>query len=226
MPHEVFISYSSQDKAVADAVCASIEAAGVRCWVAPRDISPGRNWGEAIIDAINNGRVMIVIFSSSANSSAQVMREVERAVNKGLSVLPFRIENVAPSESMEYFLSATHWLDALTPGLDEHIRVLVRTVQSLLGAAPAPEPAGAVYPQPQPAAPEPGKKSSSATVAIGIVLAIVLLIVLAGMIRSCRRARQPLRGRPAQMEQREDRRRPSQNNERRPERRPARFRKK
>src|SRR5665648_437323 len=31
--HDVFISYSHRDKAVADAVCAGLEAARIRCWV-------------------------------------------------------------------------------------------------------------------------------------------------------------------------------------------------
>lgn len=39
--HDVFISYASSDKPVADAVCAALEQRGIRCWIAPRDILPG-----------------------------------------------------------------------------------------------------------------------------------------------------------------------------------------
>ena len=69
MSHDAFITYSTHDKAVADATCAALEAAGIRCWIAPRDITPGAEWGEAIIDGINHCRVMILIFSASANDS-------------------------------------------------------------------------------------------------------------------------------------------------------------
>src|SRR4026207_352885 len=114
MPHDVFISYSSKDKVTADAVCATLEAKGVRCWIAPRDILPGMDWGEAIIDAINSPRVMGVVFSSHANTSQRIKREVERAVSKGLPVIPLRIEDVPLSKSLEYFISSPHWLDAMT----------------------------------------------------------------------------------------------------------------
>ena len=53
MPHDVFISYSSKDKNVADAVCAVLERNGIRCWVAPRDVIPGIVWGTAIVGAIH-----------------------------------------------------------------------------------------------------------------------------------------------------------------------------
>ena len=70
MPRDVFVSYSTRDKAAADAVCASLEINGLRCWIAPRDIVPGMDWGEAIIDAMNTSRVMVLVFSSHANTFA------------------------------------------------------------------------------------------------------------------------------------------------------------
>lgn len=122
MAHDVFISYSNKDKPVADAVCAGLEGRGIRCWVAPRDILPGFDWGAAIIDAISGAKVMVLIFSGNANASPQIKREVERAVAKGVKILPFRIEDVPMSKSLEYFISTPHWLDALTQPLEGHIR--------------------------------------------------------------------------------------------------------
>jgi tetratricopeptide (TPR) repeat protein len=132
MAHDVFISYSAKDKATADGVCATLEARGIRCWIAPRDILAGIDWGEAIIEAINASRVMILVFSSNANDSHQIKREVERAVSKGLPIIPLRIENVAPARSLEYFIGPVHWLDALTPPLENHLQSLAETVRLLL----------------------------------------------------------------------------------------------
>jgi len=115
MAHDVFVSYSTKDKPTADAICAALEANGIRCWIAPRDILPGSDWGEAIIDAIHACRAMVLVFSGSSNASSQIKREIERAVNVGIPVLPFRIEDVLPSKTLEYFISTQHWLDALTP---------------------------------------------------------------------------------------------------------------
>jgi TIR domain len=136
MAHDAFISYSSRDKTTADAACAALEAAGIRSWIAPRDITPGAEWGEAIIDAIGRARVLVLVFSTYANDSPQIRREVERAVHKGIPIVPLRIEDIAPTRSLEYFIGHVHWLDALTPPLEAHLRKLVEAVGSLLQIQP------------------------------------------------------------------------------------------
>ena len=114
MAFDAFISYSSKDKTTADAACAGLESAGVRCWIAPRDIRAGTEYAAGIVEGIDTCRIMVLIFSSSANASPQIRREIERAVSKGLTIVPFRIEDIAPTKAMEYYLGSIHWLDALT----------------------------------------------------------------------------------------------------------------
>jgi TIR domain len=132
MKFDTFISYSSADKATADAVCAKLEGICIRCWIAPRDVVPGREYAAAIIDAIDCCRVMVLIFSADANESRQIHREIERAASKGTPIVPLRIEEVTPTESMEYFLGGIHWLDALTPPLERHLQRLAETVEAIL----------------------------------------------------------------------------------------------
>lgn len=132
MAHDVFISHSHKDKPLADSVCAALEASKVRCWIAPRDITPGSSWGEAIINALNSCRVMVLVFSPDSNASPQVAREVERAVNRGIPIIPMRIADFSPTGAMEYFLSVPHWLDAMTPPIEQHIVKLTMVVKSLL----------------------------------------------------------------------------------------------
>jgi hypothetical protein len=115
MAHKVFICHSSTDKAVADAVCAALEAQRIPCWIAPRDILAGEEYGKSIVDALASCQIVLLVFSAHANGSPQVRREIERAVSKGKIIVPFRIEDVLPSDAMEFALSNTHWLDALTP---------------------------------------------------------------------------------------------------------------
>lgn len=141
MAHDVFISYSSKDKPTADATCATLEAGGIRCWMAPRDIRPGADWGEAIVEAIQGSRAFVLVFSENANLSVQIKREVERAINKAIPIIPLRIENVMPTKSMEFFLSTPHWLDAFTPPLEQHLTYLVEVIRSILeGRAVLPPP--------------------------------------------------------------------------------------
>jgi len=130
--HDIFISYSHEDKSVADAICATLESVNIRCWIAPRDVLPGQNYPSAIIQAIEQCRLMVMVFSSKSNNSDHVIRELTKAVSKGIIIIPFRIENVPPSQDMEYLIGIPHWLDALTPPLERHIEKLVQTVKVLL----------------------------------------------------------------------------------------------
>ncbi len=132
MAHDVFVSYASGDKSVADAVCATLESHGIRCWIAPRDVLTGMHYGEAIIDAIHECRIMVLVFSSKANLSPHIPKEIERAVSQGVTVMPLRIEDVAPGKSLDYFIGSVHWLDAITPPLEAHLQKLAANVQTLL----------------------------------------------------------------------------------------------
>lgn len=125
----VFVSYSSKNCEVAAAICAAIEESGVRVWIAPRNVAPGRHYGECIMDAINASKLMIVVFSADSIKSEQVLLEVERAASKGLSIIPFRIENVVPTKSMEYFLSSRHWMNAFAGPVAPHISALAALVE-------------------------------------------------------------------------------------------------
>jgi formylglycine-generating enzyme required for sulfatase activity len=130
--HEVFISYSARDKRWADAACAVLEGHRIRCWIAPRDILPGSEWGAAIVEGIDACQLMVLIFSGHANESPQVRREVERAISKGIAVLPVRVEDTRPTGAMEFALSNTHWLDAFTLPVERQMALLAESVQALL----------------------------------------------------------------------------------------------
>lgn len=132
MAHDVFISYSRDDATIANAVCHHLEAVSLRCWIAPRDVLPGTNYGESIAAAIKATSLFVVIFSASTNGSRHVIREVERAISHGVAIIPFRIEDAVPTQGLEYFLSACHWLDAMSPPLEKHIARLVECANVLL----------------------------------------------------------------------------------------------
>ncbi len=175
MAHDVFVSYSQHDKPVADAVVARLEQDGVRCWIAPRDIVPGTSWGEAIVEAIDASRVMVLVLSDNSNRSRQVVREVERAVAGNAIILPFRIEKVDPTGAMAYFLGTEHWLDALTPPVERHIERLSATVATLLTG----DHAAAGIPDPPPSMTADGRRRPRwvlpAAVGAAVVAAVVML---------------------------------------------------
>ena len=185
--HEVFISYSNKDKHVADAICAKLESLPLRCWIAPRDVAAGHSWGSSIIEAIEEAKVMVLVYSSSSNLSPQVIREVERAVSKGLVLVPFRVEATMMSKDMEYYLSASHWIDALTPPLEKHLVELGELVRTVLfrkekEAAAAQKPVQPAKPVPTaPASTSPASQPQSRNkMWIAAAMALVAILGTAG----------------------------------------------
>lgn len=204
MAHDVFISYSSADRPVAEAACAALEHRGIRCWIAPRDILPGLDWGAAIIKAIEGCRVMVLVFSRNANRSGQIKREVERAVAKGVTLVPIRIENALPEKTLEYFISSAHWLDAWTPPMEKHLERLAETVhllltrttrdsvESVVPASKTPPAIPSVQPVPLPAPlPLPAPAPSSARSARFYLLAAAGVLACFAVLSFTRRGSPP-----------------------------------
>lgn len=134
MPSDVFISYSHKDKITTDLMCDTLEENGIKCWVAPRDILPGSEWSGAIIHGIESTKIMVLVFSNHSNISGQVVREVERAVSKNIIIIPFKIEDVKMSPSMEYLVSMSHWLNACDQPLENKLTELVENIKKLMQA--------------------------------------------------------------------------------------------
>ncbi len=180
MAHEVFISHSSKDKAAADAVCAGLESAGIRCWIAPRDIRSGERWADAIVKAIQSSRLMVLIFSSNSNNSKDVAKELTVAVNAGVIVIPFKIDDIMPAGIMEYYLSDTHWLDAMNPPTQKQIGKLIETAGAVLRGEYAPGPQFLAH---------PGRTAQKHIIAYSV--AAVLIFAIAVVFYSNRRAAGP-----------------------------------
>jgi len=133
MSHQVFISYASKDRELADAARAALEASGVECWIADKDIKPTESYAAAIIRAIEASRLILLVFTANANASRHVAREIEAADRQEIPVLTFRAEELAPTGALKFFLSSTQWFDALPPPPRQHLKRLAREIKKLLG---------------------------------------------------------------------------------------------
>jgi hypothetical protein len=111
MPAPVFISHSSRDKTVAETLCAALEQRGLACWISSRDITPGQNFQEAIVRALTQARVMVLVFSSHANGSDEIKKELALASQNRLAVVPVRVEDVLPTDAFKYELATRQWID-------------------------------------------------------------------------------------------------------------------
>lgn len=131
MSFDVFISYSTPERAIAERICEALEANGVRCWMAPRDVAAASHYSGEIIRGLNQCRVVVLLVSPSSNRSWHVLREVERAVSKGKHILPVRLQEIELGADLEYFISVVHWLDAFA-GIESKIQELEAAVRDCL----------------------------------------------------------------------------------------------
>lgn len=140
MMHDLFISFSSRDSLVAEAAKHYLEARSIRCWKAPESIRPGEIWEEAIANAIQSAKGMLLIWSKKSQDSKQVSRELTLAASQEKVIIPFRIEEVTPQGAFAYYLTNTHWLDALSEDLQGDLARLADQIETALlslNAAPS-----------------------------------------------------------------------------------------
>jgi hypothetical protein len=129
----VFISYSGEDSTVAAKVCRLLELQGIDCWIAPRNVEPGRDYGEQIISAIELAPAMVLILSAGANSSIFVPNELERAVSKGKPVFMFRLAQIQPSWDIGRLAARAQWFDGWIPPLEDRVYEMAGALRRMLG---------------------------------------------------------------------------------------------
>lgn len=138
--YNLFISYASENKDIADYIVDRIEKRGYKCFIAPRDICTGSEYAVEIIRGISNSTAVLLVFSSKSDKSHYVLREINSAVSRNRPIIPLRIEDFLPSEAMEFYLGPTHWLDAFPEILDVHLDKIVNIFLGMNNATPDSEP--------------------------------------------------------------------------------------
>jgi adenylate cyclase len=165
---DVFVSYASQDAAVANSVVEHLEQQGIRCWIAPRDVRPGTEYADAIVAAINESTAVALILSGSAVASTHVGREIERAASKHKQIIAFRIDAAPLSRSLEYFLSNSQWIDVQALGLQAALGKLAEAVAQA-PAAPLPNTVAT-------------KSNSGSAIRRGVVAAVSVVALVVGAL--------------------------------------------
>jgi tetratricopeptide (TPR) repeat protein len=136
----VFLSYATKDRKQALAVCKAIEQHGLPCWIAARDVAPGANYQEAIVRAIRDSEAIVLVFSTAANDSDEIKKELSLASRYRIPVMALRLEDVEPSDAFAYELSTRQWIDTFE-GWDRAIETVVGQIRLVArGASEAPAP--------------------------------------------------------------------------------------
>jgi hypothetical protein len=180
MAGHVFISHAHQDRSSADQLLAALESRGIKCWSAPRDVAPGGSYAESILRGIESASCFVLVFTQHSNLSPHVLREVERALNLGINIIPVRFDDSGVSKSLDYLLATVHWLSATT---EPRARALQQAVEKIASCVAPGDPTHMASAFPAgvnlPVVLPKGAPSSSRQVALWICLAFLAAAVAA-----------------------------------------------
>ncbi len=174
---DIFVSYASADRDAAFRIVDFLEGQGIHCWVAPRDVAPGVEYGHAIINAIEQCKALVLVLSDQSNDSQFVRKEVERAVSKTKVVLPVRIREVTPSGSLEFYISSAQWVDAWKTPMEQHLMPLVAAIKAMNSPDAAP-----VRSTPMHVAAAPTPTRSHTPLLLGIAVIALLAAAITGTL--------------------------------------------
>ena len=165
----IFISHSSKDHKVAMTICRGLEARGVSCWISSRDIAPGGNYQESIDTAIRAARAMILVFTGSANDSAEIKKELALASSYKIVVIPVRAEDIAPTGAFKYELITRQWID-LFDDWEQALERLVEQINRIAAPGGGGGGPGAALPAPPPpqTTPRPGRPPRGRSAGAGL----------------------------------------------------------
>ncbi len=127
----IFISYATKDARTAKRVCEHLENSRYEVWIAPRNIPHGQPYPKAIIEGIDRSSAVVLLLSRYSNKSRYVEREIERAVSKNKPILTAQLEELAPSQTLEFLVSLLQMVDAFSEPEGVWLAKLSEAIRSL-----------------------------------------------------------------------------------------------
>ena len=132
MNHDVFISYSSKNRNAAFAILHELEENGIKCWIAPRDITSGLDYGDLIDEAIKRCRVFLLIYSEYSLNSKWCKGELNIAFTEEKTIIPYRIDTAPLKGAMSVILNQYHWIDSY-PDFKTRFKELIKAIGVIIG---------------------------------------------------------------------------------------------
>lgn len=126
MNRDVFISYSSDDKIIAFELCYLLELNGLKCWIAPRDIDPIKEYANEIMKGIRASKMVVFVMSENSMSSEYVLQEIIGMDEYQKDILPFKIDEADPTDDFGYYVNSKQWIEAFPNPVDKY-GLLIRT---------------------------------------------------------------------------------------------------
>jgi hypothetical protein len=132
----IFICFSSKDEAVARDVVEHLEGKGLTCWISVRDVPPGQNYQETIVEAVESAKGLVFLFSENSAQSGEIKKELSLAGHVNIPVFPLRLTPITPTGALRYELATRQWID-LFGNPSQALNKLADTIKRAL-SPPAP----------------------------------------------------------------------------------------
>ncbi|MCL2291362.1 MAG: toll/interleukin-1 receptor domain-containing protein [Bacteroidetes bacterium] len=126
---DIFISYSSNDRSIADQLVTHIEQAGYTCWIAPRNIEGGAEYSEVIEKAILKCKIFLLVFSENSANSPWVKSELNIAFSENKYLIPYKIDATPLKGTMRLLLNDKHWI-ANNEDENKQMNLLLSAIQN------------------------------------------------------------------------------------------------
>ncbi|MCY3415096.1 MAG: BspA family leucine-rich repeat surface protein [Candidatus Heimdallarchaeota archaeon] len=130
---DVFISFSSKDKKVAEELYEKIRKAKQNAWISSLSIDLGQKYSRQILDAIDSCKIFIILISKHSTESRHVETELERGFSKGKDIMPIVLDDQPIPRDWEYFLTTSQWKEVHGMEKEHWMAEVIRNIQLKLG---------------------------------------------------------------------------------------------
>ena len=107
MEKDVFISYTTANADIANDLVAYLEGKRISCYIAPRDVDPGKPYASNLMQAIHAAHAVVLLASAAINDSEHVLNELDIIVAKKKFFVPFFVEDFEMNDDYRYYLGRT-----------------------------------------------------------------------------------------------------------------------
>jgi adenylate cyclase len=128
-PADVFISYSRDDKDRVLELASRLRAAGVSVWIDQGGIDGATLWGEEIVNALDQAKVLLLAVSSAAARSHNVAKEVVLVSERKGHILPVDFEPTTMPPGLKYALAGIQHVEYFQGDPDQNLKTILRSLE-------------------------------------------------------------------------------------------------
>ena len=107
----VFISYSYKNRNVASRIHQNLVDSGIKCWMSPESIVPGKEYAEAVKEAISSCTFFLILLSEESQKSNNVENELTFAIICHKTIIPLHIDKFSIQDNFSFLLTGVQVIE-------------------------------------------------------------------------------------------------------------------